>query len=215
MKARRFLGNGDTFGGVTNLWSSACDHLRQFTAASRWTNGVVAHRQACSYDKAGNRASERTAAAPAGDRPSMIQRNTYLVGGGGVRVAGLLPQKGNVSIAVSKARILTVKASRLQFFWAVNGRGGDHTENTVKQIQALQENDNQSWPVIHIARTCLCIPLWVAESPLQPKEHLGREPSSVAAKEFFRYGRVIQRGENRHSSICPGPGHDDALLTPD
>jgi hypothetical protein len=44
VKARRFLGNGDTFGGVTKLWSSAYDHLRQFTAASRWANGVIVHR---------------------------------------------------------------------------------------------------------------------------------------------------------------------------
>ena len=108
----------------------------------------------------------------------MVQRNTYLVGGGGVRVAGLLSQKGNVSIAGSKTRMFTAdnfegeviatttaipstvvatdpsgKASRLQFFWAVNGRGGHHTENTAKQIQALQKNDNHSWPVIHIVRT--------------------------------------------------------------
>ena len=106
MKARCVLGNGDTLGGVTNLWSSAYDHLRQFTAASRWTNGVIAHRKAGSYDKAGHRASEQAAAAAAGDRPSVIQRNTYLVGGGG-RVAGFLSQKGSVSIAGTKARMHT------------------------------------------------------------------------------------------------------------
>ena len=64
------------------------------------------------------------------------------MGGGSVRVAGLLPQKGNVSIVGSKARMLTAdnfegeviattitipstvvatdpsgKPSRLQFFW--------------------------------------------------------------------------------------------------
>jgi hypothetical protein len=36
----------------------------------------------------------------------VIQRNTYLVGGG-VRVAGFLSQKGNVSFAGTKARMLT------------------------------------------------------------------------------------------------------------
>jgi hypothetical protein len=89
------------------------------------------------------------------------------VGGGGVRVTGFFSQTGNVSIAGSKARMLTAanfegeviattttitstvvatdpsgKASRLQFFWAVNGRGGPHMENTAKQIQALLEYIN-------------------------------------------------------------------------
>jgi hypothetical protein len=55
--------------------------------------------------------------------------------------------------------------------------------------------------------------LWVAENPLQPQEYLGREHGSVEAKELFRYSRVIQRGENRNGMICPGHGHDAALLT--
>ena len=34
----------NTIGGVTSLWSYAYDLAQQLTAASQWTNGVIAHR---------------------------------------------------------------------------------------------------------------------------------------------------------------------------
>jgi hypothetical protein len=53
---------------VTNIWTYAYDLSQQLTAATLWTNGVIAHRYAYAYDKAGNQTSEQIDASAATER---------------------------------------------------------------------------------------------------------------------------------------------------
>jgi hypothetical protein len=97
----------NTIGGVTSLWSYAYDLAQQLTAASQWTNGVIAHRYAYAYDKAGNRVSEQIDATAATEAPNAVNQLTSRTGGGTVRVAGFLSETGTATIAGAPARMTT------------------------------------------------------------------------------------------------------------
>jgi len=77
----------------------------------------------------------------------------------------------------------------------------------IQQGLTPQQAHDRAWEIVRERY------LWVAENPSQPKEQLGREHGSVAARELFRYSRAIQRGDNCHRTIWSGHGRDAALIT--
>ena len=95
----------NTIGGVTSTWSYAYDLAQQLTAATQLTNGVVAHRYAYAYDRAGNRVSEQIDATSATETPNVDNQVTSRTGGGVVRVTGYLSETGTVTIAGAPARM--------------------------------------------------------------------------------------------------------------